>query len=300
MTAWWRTLSDEERAREYSPSSRVDGDIGPFISAYLELSKEARAACEASGNSITEVRYGAAPSQTVDLVVPTPAEELTPLVVFIHGGYWQELSKRESFFAATDCLSHQVAFAAVDYTLAPHATLDQIVSECHEAIGVLRAEAETHRIDAAQIIVCGSSAGAHLAAMIALGSTDGWRPAAVGLVSGVYELEPLLGTPINDAVQLDLESAHRNSPLLADLAGFPYALVAHGDNETTEFKRQSAELASSLSRVGVDSTLVEVPGRNHFDVILDLCDGETVLGTEMLRLIDRVRAIGVTPATECD
>ncbi len=300
MTAWWRTLSDTEREREYSPSSMVGGDISPFIAAYAARSAEARAACEASGNAIRKIRYGSAPSQTVDLVVPAPTEELTPLLVFLHGGYWQELSKHESFFAATDCLSHQVAFAAVDYTLAPHATLDQIVSECHEAVSVLRAEAEANRIDSAQIIVCGSSAGAHLAAMIGLGTPDGWRPAAVGLVSGIYELEPLLGTSINDALQLDLDSAHRHSPLFADLAGFPHAIVAHGDNETSEFKRQSADLASALSRAGVANLLVEVPGRNHFDVILDLCDGETMLGTEMLRLIDRVRANAVTPATECD
>ncbi len=288
MTALWQTFSDDEREREYSPSSCVGGNIDPFISAYVDRSVEARAACEAAASNVIEVRYGPAPSHTIDLVVPLPSGELTPLLVFIHGGYWQALSKNESFFAAADCVSHGVAFAAVDYTLAPHVSLDEIVNECHEALRALRDGASSHGINPQQIIVCGSSAGGHLAAMVGLGSPDAWRPAAVGLVSGVYELEPLIGTSINDAVQLDLASAHRNSPLLHDLEGFPPSLLAHGDNETAEFKRQTNDMATMLRLAGVDITLIEVPDRNHFNVILDVCNGDTKLGAEMLRLIDRV------------
>ena len=60
-----------------------------------------------------------------------------PVLVFFHGGYWQELSKQESAFAAPQCLARGIAYAAVDYTLAPKATLSAIVDECRAAVARL-------------------------------------------------------------------------------------------------------------------------------------------------------------------
>ncbi|MFT7475461.1 MAG: arylformamidase [Verrucomicrobiales bacterium] len=281
----WQHLSDAEREREYSPSSCVGGDLAPFLDAYATQSRVARELCASAGSPVLEIRYGPADSQTIDLVVPPGEDGPWPLVVFIHGGYWQELSKQESFFPAADCLAHNVAYAAIDYTLAPSASIDDIVSESHLAIGALRTLDQSHRIDVGRIVVCGSSAGAHLAAMVGLGSPDGFRPAGVGLVSGIFEMEPLLGTSINNAVRLDDASAHRNSPMRAPLDSFPPTLIAYGDNETSEFKRQSDDFALGLSSAGVSVEKYEVLGRNHFDVILELCDEDSTLGEALYRLI---------------
>ena len=286
----WRDLSDADREREYSPSSCVGGDISGFLADYASRSADARRRCLDDGRAITEVRYGTAPTQTVDLVMPRFATSTEPLLVFLHGGYWQELSKRESFFGATGALDHGVGYAAVDYTLAPAATLDEIVEECRSALRTLVTEAADLGIDADRIVVAGSSAGAHLSAMVGLGvhTPDGalWRPAAVVLVSGIYELEPLIGTSINAAVGLDREAAQRNSPMFAELAGFPSALVTYGDNETDEFKRQSHEFANGLADAGVDAHEFEAPDRNHFDIVLDLCDRDEHLGQLVLNLVD--------------
>lgn len=279
----WQKLSDADRAREYSPSSCVD-DLMPFIEAYATRSISSRDECEAGGLPVVEVRYGSSDAHTLDLVTPPTTGEATPLVVFIHGGYWQQLSKVESFFAADDCVGHGIAFAAVDYTLTPSASLDEIVTECHDALAVVHSVAQEHNIDPDRIVVTGSSAGGHLAAMVGLGS-NGWRPAAVGLISGIFELEPLLGTSINDAVGLDLEAARRNSPLRANLQGFPPTLIAVGDNETTQFKRQSAVMAAALRAAGTGVEELEVADRNHFDVVFDLCDDNTALGRRVLELV---------------
>jgi hypothetical protein len=170
----WRRLSEADRAREYSPSSCID-DISPLLEAYATRSSAAREACASAGLPIVEIRYGSADAQTIDLVTPPASGDPTPLVVFIHGGYWQELSKVESFFAAVDCVNHGIAFAAIDYTLAPAASLDEIVAECANALAVLVSGAGRYDIDANRIVVTGSSAGGHLAAMLGLG-IDGWRP----------------------------------------------------------------------------------------------------------------------------
>jgi len=281
----WRQLSSPERQREYSPSSLTNDTFEPFVAEYVRRSAEARTMANQSGSAVVELAYGLGPAHSVDLVVPV-GDGPFPLFVYIHGGYWQALSKRESFFCATDCLSAGVAFAAVDYTLAPDAGLDAIVDECRQALRVLRDSATENRIDPDQIVVAGSSAGGHLAAMMGLGLDDGWRPAAVVSVSGIFELEPLIGTSINEAVGLDTHAARRNSPMLADLAGFPPSVLAWGQIETDEFKRQSRHFASLLTTAGTSASTVEVAARNHFNVVHDLCDRQTILGAIVHELIE--------------
>lgn len=285
----WRALHPAELEREYSPSSCVE-DIAPFVDAYVANSIAARRACEEMGRGVLTVPYGESDSQTIDLVTPPSSETLSPLVVFIHGGYWQELSKVESFFSALECLEQGFAFAAVDYTLAPQASLDEIVAECRSALAFLASTAEQYNIDPDRIVVTGSSAGAHLGAMTALG-TSGWMPAALVLLSGIFELEPLIGTYVNDALQLDVETAKRNSPALAEVGDLPETIIAFGDNETTQFKRQSAAMASAMRSAGVTVTELEIPGRNHFDVALDLCDEGSPLGHAVVDLVRRTSRI---------
>lgn len=279
----WRSLSLEELEREYSPSSCLDGDIGPFIEAYTDRSLDAVAECAELGSEVRTITYGPGPRHAIDVVAPDAAQS-SPLVLYIHGGYWQELSKADSFFAAADCVRHDVAYAAVGYTLAPDASLDEIVAECRLAASTIVGHAAALGIDPDRIVLAGSSAGAHLAAMVALDPTTKWRPGAVVLASGVFDLEPLIDTYINDAVGLDLEATKRNSPAAFDLADFPTALVVHGDNETPEFKRQSRAFAEKIRAAGTDVELLEIPGRNHFDVVLDLCTTGSELGERTLNL----------------
>ncbi len=261
------------REREYSPSSAIGGNYQPFIAAYIERSAAARASCP-RWNSLA---YGDAPRQVLDLFLPDlgTSPSPPPLLVFIHGGYWQELSKDESAFAAPGCLAHGAAFAALDYTLAPQASLPQIVAECQSAVCWLQQHADRLGFDARRIVLAGSSAGAHLAAMVAQGNPG---VAATVLVSGVYTLEPLLGTSINKAVGLDLEQARRCSPALKDLHGFPPTVLAWGAIEPSVFAAQSRDFAARLRAAGARTECLEVPGRNHFDVVMDLTDPDTALG----------------------
>ena len=113
MVLDWRALPDAEREREYSPSSCIGGDYRPYVQAYVDRSEAAR-----RSHPPETLRYGPGERQTIDLFMPRNVAH-PAVLVFFHGGYWQELSKRESAFAAPQCLSHGIAYAAVDYTLAP-------------------------------------------------------------------------------------------------------------------------------------------------------------------------------------
>jgi arylformamidase len=286
----WQSLSDAEREREYSPSSCIGGNYQPFIAAYATRSAAARDQAVAAGGRWVEHRYGSAPAQRLDLCLPAASrEDGAPLLVFIHGGYWQELSARQSLFAAAACVQRGMAFAAVDYTLAPAARVGDIVDECRTAIAWLAEHAGRHGIDASRIVVAGSSAGAHLAAMACLpASRQGAavQPVAAVLVSGIYELEPLVGTSINQALALDAIEARRQSPGLHDLTGFPRAIVCWGEIETAAFKQQGRRFAARLRDAGTSCATFEVAARNHFDVILDLADPDTMLGRHTLALLE--------------
>ena len=292
--------------REYSPSSCIGGNYQPFIKAYRSRSNEARARCEALGASWSQRRYGPGAAQTLELCLPAGAASAKPrpgLLFFIHGGYWQELSAQDSLFAASACIEPGHAFAALDYTLAPKATVQQIVAECRQSTAWLFAHADELGFDAKRVVVAGSSAGAHLAAMVARqpwpdGATPhAGRVRAVVLVSGIYDLEPLVGTDINQALGLDPAAARRVSPALQDLANFPPSIVCWGEIETAEFKRQGQDFASALQGVGAHCASFELAARNHFDAILDLTDASTRLGRATLALLQDAALDPVHPET---
>jgi arylformamidase len=290
----WQQMSLEEREREYSPSSCVGGNYHPFVAAYQTRSADARVDCTALGATWSTRHYGELAAQQLTLCLPSNSNELatqpTGLLVFIHGGYWQELSAQDSLFPATDCIQSGLAFAALGYTLAPAASVADIVAECRKALAWLFQNAKALGVDATRIVVAGSSAGAHLAAMVALpgalpdGAGGSFAVRAAVLVSGIYALEPLIGTSINTALALSPASARQASPALLPLRDSPQTLVCWGAVETKEFKRQSLEFAHALSAVGVLCESFEVPQRNHFDVILDLTDPSTRLGAATLSL----------------
>jgi arylformamidase len=104
-------------------------------------------------------------------------------------------------------------------------------------------------------------------------------------VSGVFDLEPICFTYVNDPLHLDAESARRNSPLFLRPL-FPTPLVVcWGDNETSEFKRQSRQFAEAWEKAGNPCEVFELAGFNHFDVIFALGDTTTRLGQAVMRQI---------------
>lgn len=270
-------LDAATREREYSPSSVTGGSWLPFKQRYEDES--ARAWQTVSGTR--DLRYGEAPRATLDFF-PAPADAVNPgLLVYIHGGYWQELSKAQSAFLAPAWHAAGFAHAVVGYTLAPQARVPDIVAECRAAIAWLHNHAAALGVDPQKVVVAGSSAGAHLAAACADRSPVPVR--GIVPVSGVFDVAPLLGTSINDALELDAATA-ATLDLFAPDRRFVPAVVAWGEIETTEFKRQSRDFAARLGNDGTPCEVLEVPGRNHFDVILELGDPASALFAAARRL----------------
>jgi arylformamidase len=265
----YATFDQSDLDREYRPSSLID-DLDVYLDEYARASNEVKSGALQIRLCETDLQYGPGAEETLDLFT-SPGNVSAPLHVFIHGGYWQRLSKNESCFAAPMFQQHGSYFAALNYTLAPQQTLTGIVEETRRAISWLYQHADDWGFDREKIYLSGHSAGAHLAMMMLITDWPGLGLPAdiikgVCAISGVFDLEP---------VRLSYVILH-------ELVNRCPVIFAYGDNETAEFKRQTDEYAKLLQDTGIRVTLSEINDRNHFDVILDLADADSWLSRQIL------------------
>ena len=231
--------------------------------------------------------YGDGRAATLDLF--RAHRPHAPILVFIHGGAWRTLGKRDSAFAAETFVRAGAHFAALDFALLPVATLGEVVAQVRSAIAWIFRNADRLGGDPKRIFLCGHSSGAHLAATVI--ATD-WR-ARFGLppdivagalcVSGIYDLEPVRLSARNAHVQLDAAMVEELSPARhADHIACP-VVVATGEHESDELKRQAREFAGLIERRGGPVRLVEGAGCNHFEVVNTLASPFGFLGRMALQ-----------------
>jgi arylformamidase len=211
-----------------------------------------------------DLPYGEKPRQRFDLL--RSGQTGAPLFVFIHGGYWQRNEKAMFSTIAEGPLARGFDVALIGYTLAPEASLTEIVAECRTAIRALCAIAPGLGVPAKKIIVGGWSAGGHLAArMLEMPEVDG-----AFAISGIFDLEPLRHCYLQEKLGLSAEEVSSESPVhrLAE-AGKPMALIV-GGAELPELRRQSADYAAMRAALGFGTTFGVIEGLNHFSILDDL------------------------------
>lgn len=278
--AVYRGMDQAMLDRQYSPSSRVPS-LGAYLREYERLSTAARLDHPVR----TGLAYGPHPAEVLDYF-PGTGPGCPPLLVFVHGGNWQALGRADSAFPAPSLLAAGAAVAVVEYGLAPDVGLDAMAGMVRRGVDWLLRHTERLGFAPDRLHLCGTSAGAHLAAMALLpGTPDGpdlsGRIAGAVLLSGMYDLEPVRLSYVNEALRLDEAGVRRNSPLGLLPARLPDVVVARGGNETEEYVRQHERMVTALRpRAAVTEVVAE--RRNHFDLPYDLGVRGTGLGDAVL------------------
>ncbi len=237
----------------------------------------------------SDLPYGPRARQRLDVFRPAATSDaLLPCLIFLHGGFWQEGGKSVSGFAAQSLAAQGWASVAVGYTLTPDVTLTALTQEAFDAVAHVKAHAQTLGIDPARIVLAGHSAGAHLAAAVltdVLGRNVGRDLAGFILLSGVYELAPIAASYVNDVVGMSESEIARLSPArYQPKTSAPVHLVV-GQGEPEAFRVQTHTLAALWDGTDTRIGLHDAEGRDHFDVLEELCDPASATWQAMLDMV---------------
>ena len=238
---------------------------------------------------LLDLAYGDSHAERLDLF-PARKDD-APLLVFIHGGYWRSLDKSDFSWIAPPFVQHGVAVALTNYDLAPRTTIEDMVRQQLKALAWLYRHGDSLGYDPEHIIVCGHSAGAHLAVMMMAALWDAYAPdlprtlVKGGLaISGLYDLEPLVHAPfIQCDLQLDVQRARALSPIYLPPATKAPLITSVGPLESSEFKRQTAEIERAWKKVFQRS--VDAPDCNHLTIADELERTDSPLQLAALELV---------------
>ena len=275
-------------SREYNNRELVP-DHPEYLGRWAQDSARARATMTCH----LDLRYGEAPGETIDLFPARKGDG--SCMLFIHGGYWRTLDKKDFSYLAPAWVGAGVSLAVVNYELCPRVTVEEIVRQMLRASRWLWLHAEQYGMDEDRLYVGGHSAGGHLTAMMMAAiwpAFDRRLPKDLykgGLaISGIYDLRPLLQVDwLQGDLRLDEEAALRDSPIFMPAASRAPVMSCVGGDESSEFHRQNALLGANWR--GAFAGDIAMPGTHHFSVVDGLADPSSALfaGARRLMKLDR-------------
>ncbi len=271
--AKWGMLSKAERDAAYNNTNHVSD------SAVLNAAREVASSAFRMANPLhLDLRYGPRERNTMD-IFPV-ADPDAPCIFYVHGGYWQRNSKEQfsNFIAGP----HARGWSAVlpGYTLAPDASLTEIVAEINASLDWLAAHGPAHGING-PVVLSGWSAGGHLTAMCL-----GHPLVRAGLaISGIFELGPIRDTYLNEKLQLTDAEVETLSPMRLPMVPKPLA-ITYGTAELPPLVSDSRDLHALRSAAHLPGALIPVAGANHFTVMHELRDHDGILTRYLPLLLD--------------
>lgn len=267
----WRGMTRAQLDVAYNNSAAVRNSADK-LADWIERSKRVRA----EKGELLDLIYGPRPRNRIDVFRCGAAR--APLLVYIHGGYWQRNAKEFYACLAAGPMGRGIDVALVGYTLAPEATLTQIVEEIRAAVRWLRIEGPGRGVATGKVVVSGWSAGGHLTAM-AHGDAD------AGLaISGVFDIEPCRLNYLNEKLHLTEAEVVALSPIRQLPARAGPLAIAFGTAELPELQRQSVDYHAAREAANLPSRLLPLAGHDHFSILEELAEPRGQLTEAVVRL----------------
>jgi arylformamidase len=269
----WRGYTQAELDIQYNSRGTVP-DVSLYLNEYAARTRQARAQLRC----ITHLRYGEQADELLDIY---PADQPNaPVMVYLHGGDWRTQSKEDSGFAAPAFVAKGATFVVLDFTLVPHTTLPAMGAQVLKALLWLQKNVAENVTDFGgdpqRIHIAGHSSGANLVGQLLMTAPAELIKSAV-FISGLGDLEPVRLSFRNQKLNLTPELAAQVSLLKHQPGRVCPMLVAVGQKETEDYRRQSHEVANHWHGQGNACELFELPGRHHFDAVLEWADPRSAL-----------------------
>lgn len=286
-----RQLPAADLDRDYNARATVTpAEFDLEMARYRQATLQAKARCARH----LDVVYDAESGQRLDIYgPPLAAGKKAAVFIFIHGGYWRALSKDDSAMMAEVLARQGIASVVIDYRLAPAVSLTEIVREVRAAVAFVWKHADDYGLDRDRITIGGSSAGGHLVGAVL---APGWH-AEQGVpedivkfalpISGLFELAPLSRTFPQEWLQLDEDQIAALSPMRHLPRAACPMVVAWAAQEPAGFRRQSLAYAELWRKAGAKVRELEIPKRNHFNVLMELSDPDSTLTCALLSGIEQ-------------
>ncbi len=222
-----------------------------------------------------DVPYGEAARQKLDIYRPNHGDGKGTLIVFFYGGSWRSGSKDQYRFVAEALTREGITVVIPDYRLYPEVEFPAFLQDGAAAVRWARDQAQEFGADPRRLFVMGHSAGAYIAAMLALdgeylrgaGMRRNELAGAVG-IAGPYDFLPF-SKSVGEVFASTPDLA-RTQPITYAGPGAPPLLLLHGRADTMVYPLNSEHLAAKLERAGSPVELELYPERGHLDIMLGL------------------------------
>ena len=280
----WQEMNKEELEYEYNPRVTV-ADFADFFQIYADASNESR---DRTPHQL-DLRYGVGPLATLDWY----GDHVDgPLHVFVHGGYWRSQDKKDYGFVAAELVRHGMNVAIVNYDLCPTVTIGDINVQCVAAVDFLLNHPAVPSFDSKALSISGHSAGGQIVADLLHYDWQMQKGYSLPLctamtISGVFDLEPIRHTSINDDVGLSQETARQYSPIYSKRHVDAPIFVCVGSQESRGFQSQSENYFSTHCSSEQGDRLATIDDCHHFSILLALFSAEGTWHDEVLNILLR-------------
>jgi arylformamidase len=265
--AEWATNFREVLARQASESAQVRSRLAPQT-----------------------VRYGSSVQETLDIFAPSKICN-APIHVHVHGGAWKALTKEDVSFPAPFFVDRNIVYIALNFDVIPAVKIPGMVQQISRAICWIYENASVFGGDRDKIHISGHSAGAHLSSVLL---TLDWQqrfnlPPNVlksgVLVSGTYDLDPVMKSARSSYISLTRDEIHSLSAINHIQSISSPIVLAVGELESPEFRRQALDFYNLLREANVAVSLIDIPRKNHFEVMDEFVAEHSELGRATIELI---------------